>query len=71
MTDNEKFQTAINTLKSGVQYSYTGNVPVTEELFNNIKWTTGADSVGLAIETTTCPHSEIDWTKFKTEYDKL
>ena len=71
MTDNEKFQSAINTLKSGVQYSYTGNVPVTEELFNNIKWTTGADSVGLAIETTTCPHSEIDWTKFKTEYDKL
>jgi len=71
MTDNEKFQSAINTLKSGVQYSYTGDVPVTEELFNNIKWTTGEDSVGLAIETTTCPHSEINWSLFKTEYDKL
>jgi|TARA_X000001382_G_scaffold106517_1_gene81932 hypothetical protein len=71
MTDNEKFQSAINTLKSGVQYSYTGDVPVTEELFNNIKWTTGEDSVGLAIETTTCPHSEITWSLFKTEYDKL
>jgi len=71
MTDNEKFQTAINTLKSGVEYSYTGDVPVTEELFNQIKWTTGEDSVGLAIETTTCPHSEITWSLFKTEYDKL
>ena len=71
MTDNEKFQSAINTLKSGVQYSYTGDVPITEELFSNIKWTTGEDSVGLAIETTTCPHSEINWSLFKTEYDKL
>lgn len=71
MTDNEKFQTAINTLKSGVQYSYTGDVPVTEELFNNIKWTTGEDSIGLAIETTTCPHSEITWTAVKAEMDKL
>jgi hypothetical protein len=71
MTDNEKFQSAINTLKSGVQYSYTGDVPVTEELFNNIKWTTGEDSVGLAIETTTCPHSELTWTAVKTEMDKL
>jgi len=71
MTDNEKFQSAINTLKSGVQYSYTGDVPVTEELFNNIKWTTGEDSVGLAIETTTCPHSELTWTAVKAEMDKL
>ncbi len=74
MTDNEKFQTAINILKSGVQYSYStedGVPPITEELFNNIKWTTGEDSNGLAIETTTCPHSEITWTLFKAEYDKL
>ena len=71
MTDNEKFQSAINTLKSGVQYSYTGDVPTTEELFNNIKWTTGEDSNGLAIETTTCPHSEITWTLLKAELDKL
>tara|TARA_R110002012_G_C11436298_1_gene590029 strand:- start:36 stop:251 length:216 start_codon:yes stop_codon:yes gene_type:complete len=71
MTNNEKFQTAINTLKSGVEYSYTGDVPTTEELFNQIKWKTGEDSAGLAIETTTCPHSEITWSLFKTEYDKL
>tara|TARA_R100000329_G_scaffold20418_2_gene20043 strand:+ start:621 stop:845 length:225 start_codon:yes stop_codon:yes gene_type:complete len=74
MTDNEKFQTAINTLKSGVEYSYStenGTPPITEELFNKIRWTTGKDSNGLAIETTTCPHSEITWTLFKAEYDKL
>ena len=71
MTDNEKFQTAINTLKSGVEYSYTGDVPTTEELFNQIKWTTGEDSAGLAIETTTNPHSEITWVALKAEMDKL
>jgi hypothetical protein len=71
MTDNEKFQTAINTLKSGVEYSYTGDVPTTEELFNQIKWTTGEDSAGLAIETTTNPHSEITWAALKAEMDKL
>jgi hypothetical protein len=25
----------------------------------------------MSIDTTTCPHSEITWTKFKTEFDKL
>jgi len=71
MTDNEKFQTAINILKPKVEYSYMGDVPTTEELFNNIRWTTGVDENGLAIETTTCPHSEITWTLLKEEMDKL
>tara|TARA_R100000234_G_scaffold114280_1_gene89326 strand:+ start:618 stop:833 length:216 start_codon:yes stop_codon:yes gene_type:complete len=71
MTDNEKFQTAINVLKSGVEYSYMGDVPTTEELFNNIRWTTGVDENGFAIETTTCPHSEITWPLLKEEMDKL
>jgi hypothetical protein len=71
MTDNEKFQTAINILKSGVEYTYENNTPMTEELFNNIRWKTGEDDVGLAIETTTCPHSEITWTLLKAEMDKL
>ena len=43
----------------------------TEELFNQIKWTTGEDSVGLAIETTINPHSELTWTAVKAEMDKL
>jgi hypothetical protein len=29
------------------------------------------DSEGASIMTTTNPHSEITWAKFKTEYDKL
>jgi hypothetical protein len=71
MTNSEKFQTAINTLKSGVEYTYVDDVPITKELFENIRWKTGEDENGLAIETTTCPHSEITWTLFKAEYDKL
>lgn len=71
MTDSEKFQTAINTLKSGVEYTYIDDVPTTEELFNNIRWTTGVDENGLAIETTTCPHSEITFAKLLEEMNKL
>tara|TARA_R110002012_G_C11222608_1_gene562890 strand:- start:29 stop:244 length:216 start_codon:yes stop_codon:yes gene_type:complete len=71
MTDKTKFETAINTLKAGVEYTYDNDAPITEELFNKIKWTTGEDSVGLAIETTTCPHSEINYIKLKAEMDKL
>ena len=70
MTDTEKFITAINILKAGVEYTYEDDAPVTEELFEKIRWKTGENSVG-AIESTTCPHSEITWTLFKAEYDKL
>ena len=71
MTDNEKFQTAINILKPQVEYTYEDDVPMTEELFNNIRWKTGEESYGIAIETTTCPHSEITWTLLEAEMDKL
>ena len=70
MTDTEKFIKAINILKSGVEYTYNDNAPITEELFNKIRWKTGENSVG-AIESTTCPHSEITWTLLKAELDKL
>jgi hypothetical protein len=70
MNDTEKFIAALNTLKSGVEYTYDGDPPITEELFNNIKWNVGENEQG-AIQSTTCPHSEITWTLFKTEYDKL
>jgi hypothetical protein len=70
MNNTVKFETAINILKSGVEYTYDGDAPVTEELFKKIRWKTGENSVG-AIESTTCPHSEITWTLFKAEYDKL
>ena len=52
------------------EYTYEDDAPVTEELFNNIRWKTGENNAG-AIESTTCPHSEITWALFKAEYDKL
>ena len=70
MENNTKACKAIQTLKEGVQFSFTGDI-VTEADFNKINWKTGVDSEGISIMTTTNPHSEIDWTKFKTEYDKL
>ena len=70
MNDTEKFITAINILKSGVEYTYDDDAPITEELFNKIRWKTGENNTG-AIESTTCPHSEITWTLLKAELDKL
>ncbi len=70
MNDTEKFITALNTLKSNVEYTYDGDAPITEELFNNIKWNIGENEQG-AIQSTTCPHSEITWTLLKAELDKL
>ena len=69
MTQNVKFNTAVNTLKSDVQMTWSGEIN-TEEDFNNIKWTTGEDN-GIAVTTTTNPHSEITWTLVKAEMDKL
>ena len=46
-------------------------IVLTEADFNKINWKTGVDSEGVSIMTTTNPHSEITWAKFKTEYDKL
>ena len=71
MEDSIKFHKAMNTLKSNVEYVYHNDVPITEELFNKIEWKTGEDSNGIMISTTTCPHSEITYAKFKEEYDKL
>jgi len=70
MNNHQKFEKAITTLKAGVEYTYEDDAPVTQELFNKIRWKTGENSAG-AIESTTCPHSEITWTLFKAEYDKL
>jgi|TARA_B100000287_G_C20483694_1_gene722167 hypothetical protein len=71
MTDLEKFWTALNTLKSGVQCTVYGDILSESDYNNNIHWNTGVDENGLAITTTTNPHSEITWTKLKTEMDKL
>ena len=69
MDDFDKFYKALQVLKSGVQCVWSGDIN-SENDFNNIKWVTG-ESGGTAITTTTCPHSEITWTKLKEEMDKL
>ena len=43
---------------------------LTEDDFNNINWITGVNG-DTAITTKSNPHSEITWTKLKTEMDKL
>jgi len=70
MTNIEKFWAALFTIKSGVECTVRGDI-TTEVEFNNIEWTTGEDSSGRATITTTCPHSEITWTKVKAEMDSL
>tara|TARA_R100000988_G_C3938948_1_gene135234 strand:- start:156 stop:368 length:213 start_codon:yes stop_codon:yes gene_type:complete len=70
MTNIEKFWSALSTIKSGVECTVRGDI-TTEDEFDNIEWNTGVDSNGIATTTTTCPHSEITWTKVKAEMDKL
>jgi len=70
--DINKFFTAINNLKANVEWTYNANNELnSEEEFNKILWTTGVDSNGSAIQSTTNPHSEITWAAVKAEMDKL
>ena len=71
MSDIGKFWTAVRILKSNVECNVKDNILTEDDFNNNIEWVTGATENGSAITTTTCPHSEITWAKFKTEYDKL
>ena len=74
MIDLIKLFKAIEVLKPNVQWTLvddTDSTSLTEDLYNNIDWVTGEDSNGIAITTNTCPHSEINYTKTKTEWDKL
>ena len=70
MDEHNKFWTAIKVLKSDVQATVHGNITSEEDFNNNILWVTG-DNDGTGITTKTNPHSEITWTKLKTEMDKL
>jgi nitrite reductase/ring-hydroxylating ferredoxin subunit len=74
MIDLIKLHKALEVLKPNVEWTLiddTNETSLTENLYNKIAWVTGADSNGIAITTNTCPHSEIDYSKVKTEYDKL
>jgi hypothetical protein len=70
MTYNPKFGEAIKILKSDAEYTYYGATPTNQEEFDQVHWVIG-EKDGNAIMTTTCPHSEITWTKVKEEMDKL
>ncbi len=61
---------ALKNLKSEVQYSYSGDYPLTEEKFSTIDWVIGEDN-GTALTTKTNPHSEITWSKVDTEIKRL
>ena len=65
-----KFGTAILILKPNVEATWSDEIS-TEEDFKKVKWVTGVAENGIAITSDTCPHSEITWTKVKTEMDKL
>tara|TARA_Y100000592_G_C5281324_1_gene226423 strand:+ start:377 stop:589 length:213 start_codon:yes stop_codon:yes gene_type:complete len=70
MDNIKKFITATRILKSDVEMVFNSEIN-TEEDFNKVQWVTGTDDKGTAILTTTCPHSELTWTKVKEEMDKL
>mgnify|MGYP003109255821 FL=1 len=65
-----KFYTALAVLRENTECSFWGEIN-SEDDFNNIEWKTGVDANGVTVSTTTCPHSEITWTKLKAEMDKL
>ena len=70
MTNIEKFWIAIRVLKSDIECTVNGDVLTEDDYNNNILWKTGVDGE-TSISSTSCPHSEITWTKLKTEMDKL
>ena len=66
----DKFYEAIKILRPNTEMAWGGKIE-TEEDFNKVQWKTGEDEYLRMIYTTTCPHSEITWTKVKEEMDKL
>ncbi len=71
MSDIEKFWKALRILKANVECNVKDDILTEDDFNNNIEWVTGVGENGSAITTNTCPHSEIDWNKLKTEMDKL
>ena len=66
MNSSIKFWKAIDNLKKGAEYTFSGEVPLTEELFNNINWKKEDGTF-----TTTNFHSELTWSKVDTEIKRL
>ena len=66
MDSSIKFWKAIDNLKKGTEYKFSGDVPLTEELFNKINWKKDDGTF-----TTSNPHSELTWSKVDTEIKRL
>ena len=66
MDSSIKFWKAIDNLKKGTQYKFTGDVPSNELSFNKINWKKDDGTF-----TTTNPHSELTWSKVDTEMKRL
>ena len=79
MNDIEKFWKALRILKADVECNVKDDILTEDDFNNNIEWITGTKDITSldghvikqSITTTTCPHSEITWTKLKAEMDKL
>ena len=67
---SNKFFEAVKKLKPSTEMWFQGEIE-TEEDFNKVKWSTGADETNTAILVDVCPHSEITWPLVKAEMDKL
>lgn len=67
---HDKFHQAVKILKADATCQLNNDIQ-NESDFNKVEWITGENENGTAITTTTCPHSEITWTKVKEEMDKL
>jgi len=72
MNNSEKFGQAIIILKPTprVEYTYSGDIN-SEEDFNKVRWITGEDESGTAIETLTNPHAELSWSAVNTKMDEI
>ena len=68
--ENNKFYEAIKILRPNTEMAWGGKIE-TEEDFNKVQWKIGEDEYLRMIYTTTCPHSEITWTKVSEEMSKL
>ena len=66
MDIRKKFYRGMANLKRSVEYTYSGEVPSTEEEFTKIKWLQDNGEY-----TTTNPHSELTWDKVKAEMDAV
>ena len=67
----EKIEKAIKNIKSDAQFSWFGTDITTEEEFNNIDWCTGVNPNGTSILTKINPHTELTWSTFSAEMDRL